>query len=160
MSKTEEDTKHDNKSKGVIELVPVNPDSENSESEPDYVELDSDSEEEAEPDQKSKGDIELVPINPDSDDDDIVEVDIEGDDEEEDDFIKIREVPDSDKCKDCGLRGSLISLFNPGEGANQAEIVRDRRVSPVEWEEIKMKEVSYICGSYYVSGQYKLGRTK
>ena len=40
--------------------------------------------------------------------------------------------------------GSLISLFSPGEGANQAEIVRDCRVSPVEWEEIKMKEVSYI----------------
>ena len=69
---------------------------------------------------------------------------MDGDVEEEDDVIKTREVPDSDKCKDCGLRGSLISLFNPGEGANQAEIVRDCRVSPVEWEEIKMKEVSYI----------------
>ena len=144
VSKTEEENKPDNRSKADIELVPVNPDSENSESEPDYVELDSDSEEEAESDQKSKGDIELVPVNPDSDDDDILELDIEGDDEEEYDVIKIREVPDSDKCKDCGLRGSLISLFNPGEGANQAEIVRDYRVSLVEWEEIKMKEVSYI----------------
>ena len=64
---------------------------------------------------------------------------MDGDVEEEDDVIKTREVPDSDKCKDCGLRGSLISIFNPGEAANQAERVRDRRVSPLECVEIKSR---------------------
>lgn len=114
----------------------------NSESEPDYVELDSDSEEEVEPDNKGKCDIELVPFNPDLDDDDIVELD--GDDDEDDDVIKIRALPAGVLCKDCCLRGSQITLYNPGEGASQAEIVRDSRVSPVEWEDVKLKEVTYI----------------
>ena len=116
---------------------------ESSESEPDYVELDSDSEEEVESDNKGNCDIELVPVNPDSDDDDDI-VELDGDDDEDDEVIKIRAIPADVLCKDCGLRGSQITLYNPGEGANQAEIVRDSRVSPVEWEEIKVKEVSYI----------------
>ena len=113
---------------------------EKSDSEPDYVELDSDSEEEAEPDKNSKTDIELVPRVDKSEDDDIVELD--SDDDEED--VIVRAIPDEEQCKDCGLMGSLIKLFNPGEGASQAEMVRDSRVSPLEWEEAKMKEVSYV----------------
>ena len=113
---------------------------ERSDSEPDYVELDSDSEEESEPDKISKTDIELVPRVDKSEDDDIVEIDI--DDDEED--VVVRAIPNEEQCEDCGLRGSLISLFNPGEGASQAELVRDSRVSPLEWEEAKRKEVSYV----------------
>ena len=113
---------------------------ERSDSEPDYVELDSDSEEESEPDKMSKTDIELVPRVDKSEDDDIVEINV--DDDEED--VIVRSIPDNEQCEDCGLRGSLISLFNPGEGASQAEIVRDSRVSPLEWEEAKRKEVSYV----------------
>ena len=126
------------------------PQKEESESEPDYVELDSD-EEEGEV-KKTRGQIELVPAtqvsdadSEDSEDDheeeklesevksqadiELVEVThdsdddvVEGSEDEDEDVVRVRGIPGSQRCRDCGLRGDLIHLFHPGDGSSQAGV--------------------------------------